>query len=39
MNSGECNEEVLHRTEQARRATAALNGLIWSKYISVNTKK
>jgi hypothetical protein len=38
MNSGKCNE-VLHRTEQARKATRALNCLHWSKYISVNTKK
>jgi hypothetical protein len=25
--------------QQARRATTALNSLLWSKYISVNTKK
>jgi hypothetical protein len=38
-NFGKCNEEVLNRTEQARRATRALNSLLWSKYILVNTKK
>jgi hypothetical protein len=37
--SGKCNKEVLHRTEQARKATRALNSLHWRKYISVNTKK
>jgi hypothetical protein len=37
-NSGKCNE-VLHGTEQARKATSALNVLHWSKYISMNTKK
>ena len=38
MNLGKCSEEVLNRTEQARKATRALNSLLWSKYISVNTK-
>jgi hypothetical protein len=30
---------VLNRTEQARRATTALNSLLWSKYILVEEKK
>jgi hypothetical protein len=38
-NSGKCKEEVLNRTEQARKATRTLNGLLWSKHISFNTKK
>ena len=39
MNFGESKEEVLHRTEQARKASAALNSFIWSNYISLNTKR
>jgi F0F1-type ATP synthase delta subunit len=38
-NSGKCKEEVLNRIEQARKATKTLNSLLWSKYISLNTKK
>jgi hypothetical protein len=36
---GKCNKEVLNRVQQVRKATRALYGLLWSKYISVNTKK
>jgi hypothetical protein len=32
-NSGKCKEEVLNRTEQARKATRTLNSLFWSKNI------
>ena len=39
MNLGKCSEEVLNRTEQARKATKALSNLLWSKYTSVNKKK
>jgi len=39
MNPGKCNEEVLNTNEQARKATKALNSLLWSKYISVNKNK
>jgi hypothetical protein len=35
--SGKCNEEVLNKIEQARKAKRALNCLLWSKY--VYTKK
>jgi hypothetical protein len=35
-NSGKYKEEVLNRTEQATKATRALNSLLWSKCISVN---
>jgi hypothetical protein len=37
--SRKCNEEVLNKIEQARKAKTALNSLLWSKYISINTKK
>jgi len=30
MNSGKCKEDVLNRTEQAMKATRALNSLLWS---------
>jgi len=36
MNSGKYKEEVLNRTEQAMKATRALNSLLWSNCISVN---
>jgi len=36
---GKCNEEVLNRIQQTRKATRALYSLLWNKYISVNTKK
>jgi len=39
MNSGKCNEEVLNKIEQARKAKRALNSLLWNIYVSVNTKK
>jgi len=39
MKPGKCNEEVLNKIDQARKATKALNSLLWSKYISVNKKK
>jgi len=39
MNSGKCNEEVLNKTEQARKAKRAVSSLLWSIYVSVNTKK
>jgi hypothetical protein len=39
MNPGKCNEEMLNTNEQARKATKALNSLLWSKYVSVNKKK
>jgi len=35
MNSGKC-KEMLNRTEQAMKATRALNSLLWSNCISVN---
>jgi hypothetical protein len=38
-NSGNCNKEMLNRIWQARKATRARNSLLWSKYISVNTKE
>jgi F0F1-type ATP synthase delta subunit len=38
-NSGKCKEEMLNRNEQARKATITLNNLLWSKHISLNTKK
>jgi hypothetical protein len=38
-NSGKCKEEVLNRIEQARKAIRTLNSLLWSKHISLNTKK
>jgi len=31
--SGKCNEEVLNKIEQARKAKRALNSLLWSKYV------
>jgi hypothetical protein len=37
-NSGKC-KEVLNGIEQARKATRALNILLWSKHVSLNTKK
>jgi hypothetical protein len=37
-NFGKCNE-VLNRTVQARKATRTLNSLLWSKRISLYTKK
>jgi hypothetical protein len=39
MNSGKCNEEVLNKIEQARRANRVLNSLLWNIYVVVNTKK
>jgi hypothetical protein len=36
---GKCNKELLNRIQQARKATTALYSLLWSKYISVDTKK
>jgi hypothetical protein len=38
-NSGKGNEEGLNKIQQARKATTALNRLLWSKYISVNTRQ
>jgi len=38
-NSGKCIEEVLKIIEPARKAKRALNSLLWSIYVSVNTKK
>jgi hypothetical protein len=35
---GKYNEEVFNKIEQARKAKRALNSLLWSKYVSVNTK-
>ena len=36
---GKCEEKVLNRNEWVRKATRTLNSLLWSQYISLNTKK
>jgi len=38
-NSGKSNEEILNKIEQARKTKRALNNLLWSIYVLVNTKK